>query len=229
MLIKLIVALIVLFLVWRGMNQLKSLPPHKRKAVLLKGLLWGVVAAVLLGVVTGRMHWVGAIVAAFIPFLRFGLRSALRILPFWISRTGGVAPFRTDFLDLKIHIQKMQIIGTVIKGQFTGRDISQLSEADLQSLEAEVKDRDVKSYYLIRFIRQRRNGDSAQGFSNSPPPFSQPARDEALQILGLSGNPSREDIIAAHRRLINKLHPDRGGSDFLAARVNQARDVLLGD
>lgn len=229
MLIKLIFALVVLFLLWRGMNQLKKLPTEKRKAVLLKGLLWGLVAAVLLGVVTGRMHWVGAIIAGLIPFLRFGLRSAVRILPFWISRTGGVAPFRTEFLDIKIHIQKMQIVGTITKGQFAGRDINQLAEADLKALEAEVKDKDTKSYYLVRLIRQRRASDTEHEFRSSPPPFSQPARDEALQILGLSGNPSREDIIAAHRRLINKLHPDRGGSDFLAARVNQARDVLLGD
>lgn len=54
-------------------------------------------------------------------------------------------------------------------------------------------------------------------------------RVEALQILGLDENASREDIIHAHRRLIQKMHPDRGGSDYLAARINLAKDVLLKD
>lgn len=51
--------------------------------------------------------------------------------------------------------------------------------------------------------------------------------DEALEVLGLSGSPRRDEILAAHRRLMQRLHPDRGGTDWLAARVNAARDRLL--
>jgi hypothetical protein len=54
-------------------------------------------------------------------------------------------------------------------------------------------------------------------------------RTEALQILGLDESASRDDIINAHRRLIQKVHPDRGGSDYLAARINLAKDILLKD
>lgn len=52
-------------------------------------------------------------------------------------------------------------------------------------------------------------------------------RAEAFAILGLSENASREEIIAAHRRLMQKVHPDRGGSDYLASQLNRARDILI--
>ena len=55
------------------------------------------------------------------------------------------------------------------------------------------------------------------------------SRSEALATLGLLEGATQEAIIAAHRSLIQKLHPDRGGTDFLAAKINQAKDILLND
>ena len=54
-------------------------------------------------------------------------------------------------------------------------------------------------------------------------------KNEALDILGLDFNATKDDIIAAHKKLIEKNHPDKGGSDYLSAKINKARDVLLKD
>ena len=78
---------------------------------------------------------------------------------------------------------------------------------------------------------QRFAGEAPFGQDAPPPPDTggNMSRREALAVLGLEDNASEEDIVAAHRSLIQKLHPDRGGNDYLAAKINQAKDRLLGD
>jgi DnaJ family protein C protein 19 len=81
-------------------------------------------------------------------------------------------------------------------------------------------------------------GSGGGGFTGAgqPPPSPPPpprtgsamTRKEAFEVLGLKPGATSEDIHAAHRRLMRRAHPDTGGSDWLASRVNQARDVLLG-
>jgi len=224
MIIKLILAIGLLALLFYGMHQYKKLPEARRRGATVKMLIFGLAGILLIGVLTGRMHWFGAVIAALLPMLRFGVTAGMRLLPLWLSRTGGQASFKTEYLDVRLRVQTGQLSGTVLKGPHAGKTIEQLNAEELTELEQYYRERDSKSFYLIKFARK---GGRFEGQQPPPPNFTNPSRDEALQILGLSGNPTREDIVAAHRRLINKLHPDRGGSDFLAARVNQARDILL--
>lgn len=68
----------------------------------------------------------------------------------------------------------------------------------------------------------------ARSQSRPRPAMSKMSREEAFQVLGLEPNASNEEIKAAHRHLIAKLHPDKGGGDYLAKKINEARDTLLG-
>jgi DnaJ family protein C protein 19 len=83
---------------------------------------------------------------------------------------------------------------------------------------------------ISRLYQQAKPGaQSRQQKSSAPPPRSGAmSKQEALDILGLKPGATREEILSAHKRMIQKMHPDRGGSDHLAAQINKAKDVLLG-
>jgi len=83
---------------------------------------------------------------------------------------------------------------------------------------------------LIRQLWLRLNGRSRQsgeGQGSAPANRATMTRQEALKILGLEQGASEQEIILAHRRLIARLHPDKGGSDYLAAQINLAKKILL--
>jgi len=83
---------------------------------------------------------------------------------------------------------------------------------------------------LAGYLEQRFPGAQGQedrGEAHAPGSTSELTRSEALAVLGLGEDASQEDIVAAHRTLIQKLHPDRGGNDYLAAKINEAKDFLL--
>jgi DnaJ family protein C protein 19 len=86
-------------------------------------------------------------------------------------------------------------------------------------------------YQMIRQIfglgsRAGQAGGSAQGGGASGPQTAMSA-EEAYRLLGLSPGATEDDIKAAYRRLMGQVHPDKGGSDYLAAKINQAKDVLM--
>ena len=75
--------------------------------------------------------------------------------------------------------------------------------------------------------REYAQGNAGAGGGSRPPSGGKMTEEEAYQILGLQPGASADDIGRAHRTLMKKLHPDQGGTTYLAARVNEAKDVLL--
>ena len=74
-----------------------------------------------------------------------------------------------------------------------------------------------------------KSGQPDDPTGGAPPPAPGMTRDRAIEILGLGPEPTREEVIDAHRRLMQRLHPDRGGSTYLAQQLNEARKTLLNE
>ena len=124
--------------------------------------------------------------------------------------------------------------GRVLQGRFAGRQLADLAEGELIALLAECA-ADADSARLLESYLERRLGadwrrrGSAGSGERGPTRNTDMTVDEAWQVLGLKPGATPEEIRAAHRRLMQTVHPDRGGTDYLAARVNRAKDLLLNE
>ncbi len=84
---------------------------------------------------------------------------------------------------------------------------------------------------LINRLFQQQNQQASQSNQSQPPPPNGKqtiSKDEAMEVLGLKSGYTDEEVIQAHRRMMQKVHPDRGGSDYLAAQIKQAKETILG-
>ena len=145
--------------------------------------------------------------------------------------SGQSSRVRSAFLDMSLDHDSGELSGTILAGEHAGRS---LGEFDLAQLLAMLPAFDAESVALLesyldrRFPAWRQNaqGNGAGGQRRTATGGKMTA-EEAYQILGLQPGASRDDIARAHRALMKKLHPDQGGSTYLAARVNEAKDTLL--
>ena len=142
--------------------------------------------------------------------------------------TGQRTEVRTAFLEAWIDHATGDVGGRILSGRFLGRTLDSLAEDDLRALHAECAG-DADSVRVLESYLDRRLGADWRK-AEAPPrgPRTDMTRPEALATLGLQEGATEEEIRAAHRRLILRMHPDAGGSAELAARINRAKDVLLG-
>ncbi len=187
---------------------------------------------------------VGAIV--FLALGRIGIAlplgvAGLVLLGLWPGSVGfgrgtrkspeQVSRVRSAFLEMELNHDTGAVKGRILAGRYEGTSLDTLAVATLIGLLTEIDEesRELLATYLDRrdpSWREHAQADATTGRSSAPRtgPIMQ---EEAYQVLGLDPGASAHEIERAHRTLMKKLHPDRGGSTYLAARINEARDVLL--
>ncbi|MFC7398776.1 DnaJ domain-containing protein [Chelatococcus sp. GCM10030263] len=229
--------LALVFFCWLGQNYTRADP--KKLANLMRrggGVLAMGVAAVLL--VRGRFDM--AVPLAGFGWWLFSGRSLS--LPGWggVGR-GDTAPkpgrrssVRSATVTMELDHDTGEMLGRITAGPLAGRDLASFAQGELIALRGEALGADpegarlLEAYLDRRFPAWRENAEAdvnaRRGGDRGTRTLTE---EEALQILGLAPGASDDDIRRAHRSLMKKLHPDQGGSTYLASRVNQAKDVLL--
>ena len=220
------IALFLLFLLLRGFANAPVARVRQFGAVLLASI--GAVL-LLLGLFTARGQQALIALTFFLPLL-------LQWVQRWRTnkRFGGSAPptgaansVETAFLSMTLHHDSGRMTGSVKAGQFAGRDLATLTLSDLLGLLQECQAADADSVALLEAWLDRAHPDW-RAEPAAEPRSGAMTRAEALEILGLAEGADEDAIRAAHRRLMRSAHPDQGGSAWLAARINAARDFLLG-
>ncbi len=152
----------------------------------------------------------------------------------WFQRTrktpGQVSRVRSAFVEMELDHDSGAMRGRILAGRHEGTTLDALDVTTLLGLLSEI---DPDSRALLEAYLDRRDPDwrsrvqGAAGTRETPPRRGPMTEDEAYQVLGVRAGASAEEIGRAHRTLMKKLHPDQGGSNYLAAQINEAKEVLL--
>jgi hypothetical protein len=224
--LPLLLLFFVLFLIYRYYT---TLPKEQRRPFLIKYLVYAVIAIVIAAVVTGRLHWIGAVAAAALGLLKIGASSIVRALPLFHflrkNHVFGDPVFRTPYIELQIDLKHGSFKGRILQGEFAERELSSLNDDEFNKLEAQLKQHDRRAFYLVQVFRKKTHAKTEEYQSDGN--LSNPSVNEARMMLGLPEKFTAKDVNLAYKRLMQKLHPDRGGNDYLASRINLARDILL--
>jgi DnaJ domain len=166
-----------------------------------------------------------------------GLLGWLSLWPANLARrtrksAGKVSRVRSAFLEMELDHDSGAMRGFVLAGRYEGKSLDAVGSPTLIGLLGEIDDdsRQLLMAYLDRREpgwREHAQQNAGARSSRDATPSGKMTEQEAYQVLGLQPGAPEEEIGRAHRSLMKKLHPDQGGSTYLAARVNQAKDVLL--
>ncbi|WP_022963716.1 molecular chaperone DnaJ [Halopseudomonas pelagia] len=242
----LLIVLIIIGVI--GWFWVRSLPAPQRRAALVMLLLLGVLLIMVVLALSGRFYLVLALLAGLLPVIKrlvpgLVMGGLLRGTKMPGSRgqpsAGNQSKVTSQVLEMTLDHDSGDMAGSVLSGPLAGRALTDLSEGEFIQLLHYCRETDEDSARLLETYLDRRFGDSWRD-DDTADQDGQPGRaqgqqrsgalteQEALEVLGLQAGASREEVIEAHRRMMQKMHPDRGGSDYLAALINQAKDVLLG-
>ena len=228
----LILGVVVLILLLWAANAFSKADP-KQAARILR-MLGGAGALLFAGFLALRGE-----IAVAIPVGMFGL-GLLGWVSLWpasfASRTqkspGQVSRVRSAFFEMELDHDSGAMSGRILAGRHEGVSLDALDVPTLVGLLGDIDDdsRQLLAAYLDRRQprwREHTQGNAGAGRGSGASPSGKMTEEEAYQVLGLQPGAGSDAISRAHRSLMKKLHPDQGGSTYLAARVNQAKDVLL--
>lgn len=212
-------------------------PPSKRKAEYIKLGLAATVVVVIGLTLAGKMSWVGAALTGVLVTIRQTLPTLIRLFPMLATLKGRTAAgsssqsstVETEILRMQLAHNTGALDGEVLKDAFAGWYLSDMNTDQLQELMGYCSSQCQDSTALLQsYMQQRFGGADSTEQAGHDTSSSNPSYKEALAILGLEEQATEQDIVAAHRKLMQKMHPDRGGSHYLASKINQAKDTLLG-
>jgi len=158
--------------------------------------------------------------------------------------SGQSSKVETEYLNMTLEHDSGVMSGKVLKGAYTGKNLAELSLEQLIALLSECHRNDPEASQLLETYldrtaagwREAATGTGEAGSHRAGRGWGRREKAEktamtvaeAREILGVGADASADDVKEAYRRLMQKLHPDQGGSTYLAAKINQAKDVLLG-
>ena len=217
---------------------LRRLPAGTLWAALSRIALVVGVLAVLLALFSGRLHPLIAAAGGALLVLQRLLSAKQLFDRFNTARapgSGNTSKVSTRILDMSLDHDSGDMNGTVREGRFAGRALSELGIDDLIDLLEQCRAEDIRSAEVLEAYMDRMHGDGWRERMGPEPGRQRSAGDggamstaEAREILGVDETATRDEIVAAHRKLMQRVHPDRGGTTYLAAKVNQAKELLLG-
>lgn len=223
--------------------------PPPRQLLITGGIALGLIGLLAL-VASGRLHWIAAALAAGLPIATriLGTLGVLRLLR-RIGGSGGPTPFpggdassagssqrhsevSSRFLQMELDHASGELEARILDGPHAGASLADLSLVQQIELLAHYQREDGDSARLLETWLDRKHGSGwreAKSSSHQGSVDGEMSRQQALRVLGLKGSPDRSGIVAAHRSMMQKFHPDHGGSDELAAQINAAKERLIND
>jgi DnaJ-like protein len=228
---EIIAGILVLALLLWASNAFASVDPHKLAPVVRYGGGFGALGGAAFLAARGQFQlavplgFAGLGLLGWLPggFPGFGART---------QRTPGqTSRVRSDFVEMELDHDSGAMRGRILAGRHRGVDLDALDVVTVVDLLPEIDEE--SRALLVAYLDRRQprwredaQGDAAAG-QRSPRWSGKMTEEEAYQILGVQPGASATEIGQAHRTLMKKLHPDQGGSTYLAARVNEAKDILL--